>query len=54
MYDGPLMIRDIIRTDLQNPEFAFLSACDTTVGDESSPDEAIHLAVAMHSPDFAV
>ncbi|KAG0703360.1 CHAT domain-containing protein, partial [Suillus ampliporus] len=40
MRDGPLTIKDIIRSHLQNPEFAFLSACHTTVGDESSPDEA--------------
>ncbi|KAG2120141.1 TPR-like protein [Suillus clintonianus] len=52
MHDGPLMIRDIIRTHLQNPEFAFLSACHTTVGDESSPDEAIHLAAAMQFSGF--
>ncbi|KAG1876045.1 hypothetical protein C8R48DRAFT_571681, partial [Suillus tomentosus] len=31
----------------QNPRFAFLSACHTTVGDEKSPDESIHLAAAM-------
>ncbi|KAG1739321.1 TPR-like protein [Suillus lakei] len=52
MHDGPLMIKDIIRTHLQNPEFAFLSACHTTVGDESSPDEAIHLAAAMQFSGF--
>ncbi|KAG2360813.1 hypothetical protein BDR07DRAFT_1213934, partial [Suillus spraguei] len=38
MWDGPLMIKDIIRTNWQNPEFAFLSACHTTL---------IHLAAAM-------
>ncbi|KAG2750114.1 hypothetical protein P692DRAFT_20832324 [Suillus brevipes Sb2] len=32
MRDGPLMIKDIIRSNWQNPEFAFLSACHTTVG----------------------
>jgi len=47
MHDGPLTIMDIIRPRLQQPEFAFLSACHTTVGYASSPDEAIHLAVAM-------
>ena len=52
MYDGPLMIRDIIRTRWQNPEFAFLSACHTTVGDESSHGEAIHLAAAMQFSGF--
>ncbi|KAG0702792.1 CHAT domain-containing protein, partial [Suillus ampliporus] len=43
MHDGPLKIRDIIRTHLHDAEFASLSACHTTVGDKSSPDEAIHL-----------
>ncbi|OAX38220.1 hypothetical protein K503DRAFT_850105 [Rhizopogon vinicolor AM-OR11-026] len=52
MHDGPLTIKDIIRSRLQNPEFAFLSACHTTVGDESSHDEAIHLAAAMQFAGF--
>ncbi|KAG0698777.1 CHAT domain-containing protein [Suillus ampliporus] len=52
MRDGPLMIKDIIRSDWQNPEFAFLSACHTTVGDEMSPDESIHLAAAMQFSGF--
>ncbi|KAG0702008.1 TPR-like protein [Suillus ampliporus] len=52
MRDGPLKIREIIRSHLQSPEFAFLSACHTTVGDESSPDEAIHLAAAMQFSGF--
>ncbi|KAG0707034.1 hypothetical protein DFH29DRAFT_898072 [Suillus ampliporus] len=54
MHDSeePLMIRDIIRTHLQNPESTFLSPCYTTVGDESSPDDAIHLAAAMQFSGF--
>jgi CHAT domain-containing protein len=52
MRDGPLMIRDIIRSNWQNPEFAFLSACHTTVGDKKSPDESIHLAAAMQFSGF--
>ncbi|KAG1722845.1 CHAT domain-containing protein [Suillus occidentalis] len=52
MRDGPLMIRDIIRSNWQNLEFAFLSACHTTVGDEKSPDESIHLAAAMQFSGF--
>jgi len=50
--DGPLTITDIIRPRLQQPEFAFLSACHTTVGHASSPDEAIHLAAAMQFSGF--
>jgi CHAT domain-containing protein/tetratricopeptide (TPR) repeat protein len=52
MKDGPLTVKDIMRSRGQNPEFAFLSACHTTVGDESSPDEAIHLAAAMQFSGF--
>ncbi|KAG2343882.1 hypothetical protein BDR05DRAFT_932887 [Suillus weaverae] len=52
MRDGPLMIKDIIRSNWQNLEFAFLSACHTTVGDEKSPDESIHLAAAMQFSGF--
>ncbi|KAI9567903.1 CHAT domain-containing protein [Boletus coccyginus] len=50
--DGHLTIERIIRCDLKNLEFAHLSACHTTVGDEESPDEAIHLASAMQFAGF--
>ncbi|KAG2099612.1 CHAT domain-containing protein [Suillus discolor] len=52
MHDGPLMIKDIIRSNWHNPQFAFLSACHTTVGNEESPDESIHLAAAMQFSGF--
>ncbi|KAG1829934.1 CHAT domain-containing protein [Suillus variegatus] len=52
MRDGPLMIKDIIRSNWQDPQFAFLSACHTTVGDEKSHDESIHLAAAMQFSGF--
>ncbi|KAG2073372.1 hypothetical protein BDR04DRAFT_333774 [Suillus decipiens] len=52
MRDGPLMIKDIIRSNWQNPEFASLSACHTTVGDEKSLDESIHLVAAMQFSGF--
>ena len=50
--DGPFTIQRIIGCDLKNPEFAYLSACHTTVGDEESPDEVIHLASAMQFAGF--
>jgi CHAT domain-containing protein len=37
---------------LKNPEFAYLSACHTTVGDEESLDGVIHLASAMQFTGF--
>ena len=50
--DGHFTIQRIIGCNLKNPEFAYLSACHTTVGDEESPDEAIHLASAMQFAGF--
>ncbi|KAG2128449.1 CHAT domain-containing protein [Suillus cothurnatus] len=52
MHDGPLMIEDIVRSDRQDREFAFLSACHTAAGDEISPAESIHLAAAMQFSGF--
>ena len=52
LHDGHFTIQRIIGCDLKNPEFAYLSACHTTVGDEDSPDEAIHLASAMQFIGF--
>ncbi|KAI9567945.1 CHAT domain-containing protein [Boletus coccyginus] len=53
LHDGHFTIQHIIGCDLKNPEFAYLSACHTTVGDEESPDEVIHLASAMHFAGFS-
>ena len=50
--DGHFTIERIIQCELRNAEFAFLSACQTTVGDEESPDEVIHLASAMQFAGF--
>ena len=52
LHDGYFTIQRIIGCDLKNPEFAYLSACHTTVGDEESPDEVIHLASAMQFLGF--
>ena len=52
LHDGHFTIQRIIGCDLKNPEFAYLSACHTMVGDESSPDEVIHLASAMQFLGF--
>ena len=50
--DGLLKVEHIMRYDSQNAQFAYLSACHTTVGDEESPDEVIHLAAAARFPGF--
>ncbi|TFK37832.1 CHAT domain-containing protein [Crucibulum laeve] len=45
--DGPLELRDIIKKSVPNAQFAFLSACQTSVGAENLSEEAIHLAAGM-------
>ena len=52
LHDGRFTIQRIIGCEMQNPEFTYLSACHTTVGDEESPDEVIHLAAAMQFLGF--
>ena len=47
MADAELSLLDIIHADLSHHEFAFLSACQTAVGDEATPDEMIHLAAGL-------
>ena len=49
---GPLCLPWSPKSETANPEFAYLSACHTTVGDEESPDEVIHLAAAMQFVGF--
>ncbi|KAG8215661.1 CHAT domain-containing protein [Butyriboletus roseoflavus] len=50
--DRLLTIENIMQYDLPDAKFAYLSACHTTVGDEESPDEVIHLAAAMQFAGF--
>ncbi|PVF92839.1 hypothetical protein CPB86DRAFT_716670, partial [Serendipita vermifera] len=45
--DGHLTLEEIIKLELPNAEFAFLSACQTTTGDEALSDEAVHIAGGM-------
>ncbi|KAH0827382.1 hypothetical protein J3R83DRAFT_4035 [Lanmaoa asiatica] len=52
LHDGRFTIQRIMRCELENPQFAYLSACHTTVGYEESPDEVIHLASAMQFAGF--
>ena len=47
LHDGHFTIQRMIGCELKNPEFAYLSACHTMVGDEENPAEVIHLATAM-------
>jgi CHAT domain-containing protein len=45
--DGHLTLEEIIRLNLPNAQFAFLSACQTTTGDEKLSEEAVHIAGGM-------
>ncbi|KZV63735.1 hypothetical protein PENSPDRAFT_657099 [Peniophora sp. CONT] len=47
LFDGPLTLSDLMGTVAENAEFAFLSACQTAVGDEKTPEESAHLAAGM-------
>ncbi|PVF96629.1 hypothetical protein CPB86DRAFT_816256 [Serendipita vermifera] len=45
--DGHLTLEEIIKLNLPNAEFAFLSACQTMTGEETLSDEAVHIAGGM-------
>lgn len=45
--DKTLALSDIVRMTLPNADFAFLSACQTAMGDESVAEESVHLAAGM-------
>jgi CHAT domain-containing protein len=44
---GTLDLSTIIKKDLKNADLAFLSACQTSTGDEHLSEEAVHLAAGM-------
>ncbi|PVF92650.1 hypothetical protein CPB86DRAFT_165945 [Serendipita vermifera] len=45
--DGHLTLDEIVKLNLPHAEFVFLSACQTTTGDESLSEEAVHIAGGM-------
>lgn len=45
--DGRLTVSALMQLQLQRPLLAFLSACESAMGDMEQPDELIHLAAAM-------
>ncbi|CAE6494962.1 unnamed protein product [Rhizoctonia solani] len=47
LHDGTLDIAEINRRSFKNKGLAFLSACQTAKGDDTLPDEAVHLASGM-------
>jgi len=46
LHDGRLKLADIIKQSIKC-ELAFLSACQTSTGDEKLSEEAVHLAAGM-------
>jgi CHAT domain-containing protein len=47
LQDGHLTLEEIIKLNLPKAEFAFLSACQTTTGDEKLSEESVHIAGGM-------
>ena len=47
LHDGPLELSEIMKKNLRNADFAFLSACQTSKGDTKLPEEVVHLASGM-------
>ena len=52
LHRGKLTLSDLMNTVSENAELAFLSACQTAVGDENNPEESIHLAAGMLAVGF--
>ena len=46
-HKGVLNLDSIMRKNLRNSDLAFLSACKTSTGEATIPDEAVHLAAGM-------
>ncbi|TEB25848.1 hypothetical protein FA13DRAFT_1896393 [Coprinellus micaceus] len=46
-HDGHLTLNTIMQKNLKNTDLAFLSACETSTGEETLADEAVHLAAGM-------
>jgi CHAT domain-containing protein len=47
LQDGHLTLEELIKLRLPKAELAFLSACQTTTGDENLSEEAVHIAGGM-------
>ncbi|KAI0032992.1 CHAT domain-containing protein [Vararia minispora EC-137] len=47
LHDGQLTLSQLMTCSASKAELAFLSACQTSAGDASLPEEAVHLAAGM-------
>jgi CHAT domain-containing protein len=52
LYDGKLTLADLMTVSLSHADLAFLSACQTASGDQTLPEEAVHLAAGMLSVGY--
>ena len=54
LHGGPLKMSQIYSQQIPNAALAFLSACKTATGDETVPDEAMHLAASLLHSGFRI
>jgi CHAT domain-containing protein len=47
LHDGDIELSEILKKQLKGANLAYLSACQTSTGDERLSDEAVHLAAGM-------
>jgi CHAT domain-containing protein len=47
LHDKVLKLSEIVKMSLPKADFAFLSACQTAMGDEKVAEESVHLAAGM-------
>ncbi|KAH8793132.1 CHAT domain-containing protein [Flagelloscypha sp. PMI_526] len=52
LHGGNLTLASLMQKSMGNAQFAFLSACQTATGNQSLPDEAMHLTSAMLAAGF--
>ena len=52
LYNGEITLADLMGTVSDTAELAFLSACQTAVGDRNMPEESAHLAAGMLAVGF--
>jgi hypothetical protein len=52
LYNGVLELETILQLSLPNPQFVFLSACETTMGDPVLVNEAFHLVGGFIAAGF--
>ncbi|VDB85490.1 unnamed protein product [Peniophora sp. CBMAI 1063] len=52
LHDKPLTLETLMHNVSKSAELAFLSACETAVGDKTIPEESVHLAAGMLAVGF--